>query len=147
MSSLTRKTVYACSFCPSKFITRALLMEHTHEDHKEQIFGPKKPIVIKSLGKTPTPLPIRMEAAQLNKRECLICHKILASHQSLKIHIDSSHLLPKTQCIYCEVVSNSKTNLRNHMLMKHNISEFKCGKCNMSFMHLNDFIKQVHSQH
>ena len=122
-------------------------MEHTHEDHKEQIFGPKKPIVIKSLGKTPTPLPIRMEAAQLNKRECLICHKILASHQSLKIHIDSSHLLPKTQCIYCEVVSNSKTNLRNHMLMKHNISEFKCGKCNMSFMHLNDFIKQVHSQH
>ena len=106
-----RKKVYACSFCPSKFITRDLLMQHTHEDHKEQILGPKKPIVIKSLGKTPTPSPIRVEAAQLNKRECLICHKILASHQSLKIHIDSSHLLPKTQCILVELVPSHEWHL------------------------------------
>ena len=33
------------------------------------------------------------------------------------------------------------------MLMKHNISEFKCGKCNMLFMHLNDFIKHDQVTH
>ena len=43
-----RKKVYACSSCPSKFITRALFMQHTYEDHQEQVLGPNKPIVIKT---------------------------------------------------------------------------------------------------
>ena len=163
--------VYACSFCPSKFEYKRGLMAHTYDKHKEAVSGPKKPIVIKvgprvdfnkiqkfqeqvkSLGITPR--AIRVEADQvLNikrqprnyfkeraKSECLICHKILANHSSLKVHIDSYHLLQKRPCIYCDFETSQKSHLRNHMLLKHNLSKFKCAKCTLSFMHIDDFIK------
>ena len=170
MSAL-QTNVYVCNFCPSKFITTGLLMQHTHENHKEHILGPKKPIVIKAPPKVDfnkirkfqeqvkslgiTPRAIRVEADQvLNikrqprnyfkdtaKSECLICHKILANHSSLKTHIDGYHLLQKRPCIYCDFETSQKSHLRNHMLLKHNLSKFKCGKCTLSFMHIDDFIK------
>ena len=45
MSALhNRKKVYACSFCPSRFITRALLMQHSHDDHMIEVDKPNPDI-------------------------------------------------------------------------------------------------------
>ena len=125
-------------------------MQHTHEDHKEQILGPKKPIVIKAaprvnfskirkfqeqikiLGIIPTTLPIRVQTAQEN-----------AKKQTRFNFKDTT----KCECPICRKILANLSSLKIHIDNNHLLPKMPCIYCDFTTSqksHLRSHMLQKH---
>ncbi|GFO12012.1 Zinc finger protein 836 [Plakobranchus ocellatus] len=118
LEEMAEAELWMCDKCPSKFRTKATLLNHLKTNHSDE------------------------------RSKCHLCQQSFKSYKGLYRHLNNVHsnLMPY-QCEVCGKRCKLKSNLKIHMRTHSSFKMFPCSLCNQAFNYKSSLDGHMRSKH